>query len=304
MPRRRVNAQCKTVSEVPSRLFMSQNDSSWDEDPRGLLIPWDAVPRRIESAVHSYLPSYPVMFAAQRFPMTFQTVSTATLVVAVLLGSVVRGAQTACQSSQEADDHASRRDVEFDWSLHGRYRLTPTDIVELVFPYIKEFDQTVTVQPDGYITLRAVGELRVQGRTLPELQQMLFQAYQPILREPVITILLKEFEKPYFVAAGEVRKPGKFDLRGATTVTQALTVAGGLTDTGKATQVILFRRYSQDMLEVKQIDVKHMFDRRDLSEDPLLRPGDTLFVPKSLLGRIGRFISRPQFGLYLNPFHY
>ena len=236
--------------------------------------------------------------------MTFHTVSTATLVVAVLLGSVVRGAQTGYPSSQEVDSHPSRQDAELDWSLHGRYRLTPTDVIELTFPYVKEFDQTVTVQPDGYIALRAVGEIRVQGRTLPELQQMLFQAYEPMLREPVITIVLKEFEKPYFVAAGEVNKPGKFDLRGATSLTQALTVAGGLTSAGKASQVILFRRYSQDLLEVKQVNVKRMFKELDLSEDPLVRPGDTLFVPKSLLGQIGRFISKPQLGLYLNPFQY
>lgn len=233
--------------------------------------------------------------------MTLRVISAALFASAVLLEGVVHGGQTAQPPSRDAREASLAADV--DWSSSGRYRLTPTDVIELTFPYVKEFDQTVTVQPDGYITLRAVGELRVQGRTLPELQQMLFQAYEPILREPVITIVLKEFEKPYFIAAGEVKKPGKFDLRGATTLTQALMLAGGLTDAGKSTQVILFRRYSQDLLEVKQIDVKQMFDRRDLSEDPLLRPGDTLFVPKSLMARIGQFISKPQLGLYLNPFH-
>lgn len=231
--------------------------------------------------------------------MTLRAISAATLVTVVFLGSFARATQDA---ETPRRDEASR-EADYDWSSNGRYRLTPTDVIELTFPYVKEFNQVVTVQPDGYITLRAVGELRVQGRTLPELQQMLFQAYQPILREPVIAILLKEFEKPYFVAAGEVNKPGKFDLRGATTLTHALMLAGGLTSQGKSTQVILFRRFSQDVLEVKQIDVKRMFARRDLSEDPLLRPGDTLFVPKSMLARIGQFISKPQLGLYLNPFH-
>lgn len=235
--------------------------------------------------------------------MTFRIVIAAALVIAVLLESAAPGAQTAHQAPEPA-----RRDTpaaaDLDWSFNGRYRLTPTDVIELTFPYVKEFDQTVTVQPDGYITLRAVGELRVEGRTIPELQQMLFEAYQPILREPVITVVLKEFEKPYFVAAGEVKKPGKFDLRGAMTLTHALALAGGIGDAGKSTQVIVFRRYSQDLVEVKQIDVKGMFARRDLSEDPLLRPGDIVFVPKSLLAQIGRFISTPQIGLYLNPFQY
>jgi polysaccharide biosynthesis/export protein len=199
-----------------------------------------------------------------------------------------------------ADARTATEDVQ--WFHGGRYRLTPTDVFELTFPYVPEFNQVLTVQPDGYVTLKAVGELRVQGRTVPEIRQMLLEAYAPVLRDPVVTIVLKEFEKPYFVAAGEVKTPGKFELRGATTLTQALAVAGGLTTSGKSSEVVLFRRFSPELLEVKKIDVKKMYGERDLSEDPLMRPGDTLFVPKSLLSRIERFIPVPQLGLYLNPF--
>ena len=191
---------------------------------------------------------------------------------------------------------------DIQWFQGGRYRLTPTDVIELTFPYVPEFNQLVTVQPDGYVTLKAVGEVRVQGRTVPEIRLLLIEAYAPVLRDPVISIVLKEFEKPYFVAAGEVNKPGKFELRGATTLTQAVAIAGGLTRTGKSSEIVIFRRFSHDMLEVKKIDVNKMYSLRDLSEDPLLRPGDTLFVPQSTLGRIERFIPLLQLGFYLNPF--
>ncbi len=194
-----------------------------------------------------------------------------------------------------------RAESEIDPMLVGRYRLTPTDVLEISFPYVPEFNQTVTVQPDGYITLKGAGELRVQGRTLPELRPMLSDAYERILRDPLVTIVLKEFEKPYFIAAGAINKPGKFDLRGATTVSEALAIAGGVAVSGKASQVVLFRRYSADLLEVKQINVAAMYDRKDLSEDLLLRPGDTLFVPTTLLSQIERFIPKPQIGIYLNP---
>jgi polysaccharide biosynthesis/export protein len=187
----------------------------------------------------------------------------------------------------------------FEFWTSGRYRLTPSDVIELSFPYVAEFDQVITVQPDGYASLRGVGDLRVQSRTLPELRQMLYEAYSPIIRDPVMTIVLKEFEKPYFVATGEVENPGKFELRGATTLTQALAFAGGLTKSAKHSQVVVFRRYSNELLEVKQIDVKKMLASRDLSEDLMLRPGDTLFVPRSKLSQIAPFIPRP--GLYLDP---
>jgi polysaccharide export outer membrane protein len=144
-----------------------------------------------------------------------------------------------------------------------------------------------------------VGDLRVQGRTLPEFRQMLLEAYANILREPVINIVLKEFEKPYFIATGEVARPGKYELRGATTLTQAIALAGGQTNSAKHSQVLLFRRFSTEWLEVKEIDVKKMFHTRDLSEDPLLRPGDTILIPKSMWSKITPWIPKPSFGWYL-----
>jgi hypothetical protein len=57
-----------------------------------------------------------------------------------------------------------------------------------------------------------------------------------------------------------------------------------------------------EWLEVKQVDVKKMYASRNLSEDPLLRPGDTIFVPKSVMSKIAPLIPRGGIGLYLNPF--
>lgn len=190
---------------------------------------------------------------------------------------------------------------EVDQWTEGRYRLTPSDVLELTFPHVPEFDQVVTVQPDGYITLRGVGDVRVQGRTLPQLHQQLYDVYEPILRTPAFTVVLKEFDKPFFIVAGEVKTPGKYELRGALTVTQALAVAGGLNAAAKHSQVVLFRRFTQDVLEVKEINVKAMYANRNLDEDHILRPGDTLLVPRNLLSRIAPFIPTPGLGLYLNP---
>ena len=157
---------------------------------------------------------------------------------------------------------------EFEPWNGGRYRLMPSDVIELSFPYVPEFNQVLTVQPDGYLNLRAVGDLAVQGRSLPEIRKMILEVYEPILRDPVMTVVLKEFEKPFFIAAGQVKQPGKFELRGRMTVTQALAVAGGLNDAAKPSQVILFRRFSAELFEAKQIDVKKMLASHNLSRRP------------------------------------
>lgn len=207
------------------------------------------------------------------------------------------GAMQPLQPSAPADP----ADTEWTRWTSGRYRLTPSDVIELRFPFVPELDQTLTVQPDGYVTLREVGDLRVQGRTMPQVKADLLEAYGRIVRDPVFTVVLKEFEKPYFVIAGEVTRPGRYDLRGATTLTQALAYAGGPTAKAKLSDVVIFRAYTEDTVSVTQLDVKAMFDKHDLSEDPLLRPGDTIFLSKSALGKLAPVLSRLGLGLYLNP---
>ena len=51
---------------------------------------------------------------------------------------------------------------------HSRYKLRDGDTLDLNFTFVPEFNQTITIQPDGFITLRVAGELRAAGLTLPE----------------------------------------------------------------------------------------------------------------------------------------
>jgi len=183
-----------------------------------------------------------------------------------------------------------------------RYQLCKSDVFDLDFPFTPEFNQTaVTVQPDGYVTLRGVGDLHVEGLTVPEATQALRTAYAKILHDPLITIALKDFNKPYFIASGQVAHPGKFDLRADTTVTQGLAIAGGITDAAKHSQVLLFRRVSSDWYEVKTINVKRLMQARDLNEDLHLQPDDLLFVPTSTITKVLRFVPKYGMGVYYEP---
>jgi polysaccharide biosynthesis/export protein len=180
-----------------------------------------------------------------------------------------------------------------------RYQLCKGDILDLEFPFTPEFNRTVTVQPDGYITLQGVGDVHVEGQTLPELTQTLKNTYAGILHDPTISIVLKDFEKPYFIVGGEVGHPGKYDLRGDTTVIQAVEVAGGFNEDARHSDVYLFRRVSNDWVETTKLDVKKMLRSGNLGEDAHLHAGDMVFVPKSTMGKIKRFIPAPNVGAFV-----
>jgi len=181
-----------------------------------------------------------------------------------------------------------------------RYRIQAGDTFDLTFDLSPEFNQlAVAVQPDGFVTLRGVGDLKVAGQTVPELTDTLRTAYAKILNDPAISVVLKEFEKPYFVAGGQVAKPGKYDMHGQVTLTQAIEIAGGFQSSAKHSQVMLFRRVDDQWTEAKLIDVKKMEKNGNLREDPFLHPGDMVIVPKNTMSKIDRFIPNMSMGAYL-----
>lgn len=180
-----------------------------------------------------------------------------------------------------------------------RYQLCKGDVFDLSFPYSPEFNQQgVTVQPDGYISLLEVGDFHVEGKTVPEVTEMIQTAYSKILHNPVASIVLKDVEKAYFIVGGQVGKPGKYDLRGDTTVTQAVAIAGGFTDRSKHSQILLFRGTSNDWVEVKKIDAKSILQAKNIQEDIHLRPGDMIFVPQNAYSKIQPYIPKPNLALY------
>lgn len=177
-----------------------------------------------------------------------------------------------------------------------RYRLQPGDELTLTFPFVPTFDQTITIMPDGYVNLRGIGDVFVGGQTVPDFKKSVEGRYSEILREPVISIELKEFQKPYFTVNGEVGKPGKYDLVATTTVTEALAIAGGLTERAKHSQVLIIRRFSEDLLQVKSFNIKSMMRNRS-AEDLYLQPGDMVYVPRSFISKVKEFIPRLGLGI-------
>jgi polysaccharide export outer membrane protein len=187
---------------------------------------------------------------------------------------------------------------------HPLYRLSKSDTLEVSFTFSPEFNQTLTVQPDGFVVLRGAGALLAEGHTVAELQLAITQAYNGFLHEPEITVTLKDFEKPYFLASGEVSRPGKYELRGDLTVNEAVAIAGGFTQQARHSQVVLFRRVSLDVAEAHLIDVKRMLNKRDLREDWHLQPGDFVYVPQNRISKIRKYVPTSSTSWYLNPLQF
>jgi len=180
------------------------------------------------------------------------------------------------------------------------YRLNRSDVVTLSFTLSPEFDQTLTIQPDGYVALKDADPVLAQGLTLEEFRAAVRKAYTGYLHDPQVAVALKEFEHPYFVAGGEVSKPGKYELRADTNIIEAVEIAGGFTHEARHSQVLLFRRVNDDLVEARVFNLKKMLKGRSLGEISQLRPGDLVFVPQNSISKIERFLSKPSLSMYVS----
>ena len=182
-----------------------------------------------------------------------------------------------------------------------RYRLQPGDVLEIQYRYSPEFNQTVTVQPDGYITLEVGGDLKVAGMTVDQTRQAILKKASARLQDPIATIILKEFQKPYFVVAGEVAQPGKIEMRERVTAIQAIMLAGGMKESAKSSQVVVFRKINSDIAEVKLLNLKTIRRTSDLENDLTLQPGDMVFVPRDKISKIERFMRLASVAAFMAP---
>ena len=216
-------------------------------------------------------------------------------------GPVVQPSPSPMQGTSSSGPVSDQSTIQ---RRNPRYRVSPDDTLSISFPLSPELDQTmVLVQPDGYINLQGAESIYIKGMTVPEIVEALKKAYSDTLHNPIISVDLTDVQKPFFLVSGQVGKPGEYDLRHDTTVTEAIAIAGGFASTAK-TQVFLFHRVSNDWVEVKKLSLKDILHGKNANEDAQLSSGDMIFVPEKFITNFRKYVPysiNGTAGTYLNP---
>jgi polysaccharide export outer membrane protein len=160
------------------------------------------------------------------------------------------------------------------------YKVGRQDLLEIKVFDLEELNQTVRVADDGSITVPLLGRLQVAGLTKGELEALLARLLEErFVRDPQVTIFVKEYESKKVAVSGAVKKPGTYEMLGEKTLLEMISQAGGL-DAEPGKQIYIFRQ-ANDGGEAERlaVDLDRLVYRADAALNVALAPGDIVYVP-------------------------
>ena len=170
------------------------------------------------------------------------------------------------------------------------YILQVGDVIDIKFYRAAELNESVTIRPDGKISLQYVRDVQAAGLEPMELARWLGELYAYELRDPSITVIVREFANQRIYVDGEVKSPKEVPLRGPMTALQALSQAGGCATSADVTNVFLVRFHqTREVREVKQLNLEKV------EEDVLLEPLDLVYVPRRGISNVNLFLEEYLF---------
>ncbi len=159
------------------------------------------------------------------------------------------------------------------------YRIGPGDLLELKVFQVEELSQTVRVSEDGSMTLPLLGRVMVEGLTQEGVVQKLTDLLQAkYVKNPQVTIFIKEYKNQQVAVIGAVEKAGSYELVGRKNLLQIISMAGGFSETA-GNEVFILREGQDGQTSSISIDLKDLLVNGNQALNVPIEPNDVINVP-------------------------
>jgi len=142
-----------------------------------------------------------------------------------------------------------------------------------------EVSRTVPVRSDGKISLPLAGEVQASGQTPLQLEKALAAKLQGFISEPEVTVIVAEIKSQKFNILGQVSKPGTYPLTSASTVLDAIAIAGGFRDFAKQKSIYVLRQSPNGEESRLPFNYKEVIKGKNMAQNIKIQPRDTIVVP-------------------------
>lgn len=176
--------------------------------------------------------------------------------------------------------------------FYNSYRLGPGDIIGIyIDKHPEDSVERVTVSPVGRVYFPLLGNVTVVGKTMPQIQEYFSVAVAEYIREPRVTLSLLEAQSAKIGVLGDVKTPGVQVMTRPLRVLDAITMAGGILETGSQ-NVSILRQYEDGRVQMMTVDMKKILKgKANPEENAFLRAGDTVIVHGNLFKKMGKVTS-------------
>jgi len=170
--------------------------------------------------------------------------------------------------------------IDYDKYIQEDYLIGKEDVLEVSVWKSPDLSTTVMVRPDGKISIPLIGEIKVAGRSPKEVSTEIEKRLKKYMKEPIVSIIIKEVNSKAIYITGEVNKPGRYPLRSDLTLVQAITLAGGFTQWANRDKIVIIRKSPLNPEGIRfVVRYSDIVSGRNLKSNMLLQPGDTIIVP-------------------------
>jgi len=166
------------------------------------------------------------------------------------------------------------------------YKVGPGDTLRFFVWKEADLSGELQVRLDGKVTIPLLGDVDASGRSPEQLATEVSKALKRFLAAPQVTVGVVSSSSARFFVLGQVARPGDFPLRGRTTVLQGLALAGGFREYAKTDGIVVVRQDKGFFLPKGRpsetfitVNYKKLEGAKDVGENIVLRPGDTILVP-------------------------
>lgn len=183
------------------------------------------------------------------------------------IGAQLEMQQVSYAFNEERDEYRIGRNDVLDIQLLGHPEIGSRQSVQGA-------PLGITVRKDGNVWLPVVGPVKAEGRTITEFEVAMREASARYFVDPQVLVEIMKHESQKFFVVGEVRQPGAFPVDGDTTLLEALSLAGGVPESGNLVDATIVRGGKP-----LPIDLYGLARSGDLSRNVYMRAGDVVFVP-------------------------
>jgi polysaccharide export outer membrane protein len=160
-----------------------------------------------------------------------------------------------------------------------RYRVQPGDVLEISVWKEKDLQAEVLIRPDGGMSFPLAGDITATGKSIEELRGDIAARLKSYIPDPVVTVAVKQIGGNHIYVLGKVNRAGEFPFSRPVDVMQALSLAGGTTPYAALNDIVILRRQNADRVEAIHFHYSDVARGKELSQNVLLRSGDTVVVP-------------------------